>query len=115
MTVRPVEWDVLHPLDGRPIAVVRLLVLGPNREPYYRAVSPETDRTQRRLIGYWGTLDHAHDGVLALYEHASRRSLSGGDLPPSRTLVPQKAPPGERTPEHRTGYAARPAKHGSRA
>jgi|GEM_PF-5780134 len=87
VTIRPCEWDVLHPLDGRPLAVVRLLILGPNREPYYRAVSPEPKREQRRLIGYWGSLEHAHDGVLALYEHLSRKSLSGGDMAPTRALV----------------------------
>ncbi|GAA1420506.1 hypothetical protein GCM10009640_09930 [Agrococcus citreus] len=111
MTIRPCEWDVLHPLDGRPPAVIRLLVMGPNREPYYRAVSPEPDRSQRRLIGYWGSLEHAHDGVLALYEHLSQRSLAGGDMPPSRPLVPQKPAPG--APEQRR--AARPAKHSTRA
>ena len=84
---------MLHRLDGRPLAIVRLLTLGPNREPYYRAVSPEPDRAQRRLIGYWGSPEHAHDGVLALYEHASRKSLAGGDMPPSRPLVPHKPPP----------------------
>lgn len=102
---------MLHPLDGTPLAVVRLLILGPNREPYYRAVSPEPEREQRRLIGYWGSLEHAHDGVLALYEHLSRRSLAGGDMPPSRPLVPQKPPP--RVHERRR--AARPVKHSSRA
>ena len=65
VTIRPCEWDVLHPLGGRPLAVVRLLVLRPNREPYYRAVSREPQREQRRLIGYRGSLEHAHDGVLA--------------------------------------------------
>lgn len=115
VTVRPIEWDALHPLDGRPIAIVRLLVLGRDREPYYRADSPEPNRTQRCLLGYWGTLDHAHDGVLARYEHASRRSLSRGDLPPTCSLVPQEAPPGGSTPRHRPGYAARSARHSSRS
>lgn len=111
VTIRPCEWNVLHPLDGRPLAVVRLLILGPNREPYYRAVSPEPQREQRRLIGYWGSLEHAHDGVLALYAHLSRKSLSGGEMAPTRALVPQKPPPGEQE----AGRASRPAKHSSRA
>lgn len=111
MTLRPIEWDVLHPLDGRPIAVVRLVALGPRREPYYRAVSPEPDRPQRRLVGYWGSLDEAHDGVLALYEHLSNRALAGGDAPPSRPLVPQKPPPAPFEP----GKASRPRLHSSRA
>lgn len=104
MTIKPCEWDVLHPLDGRPLAIVRLLTLGPDREPYYH-------RAQRRPIGYWGSLERAHDGVLALYEHMSRRSLAGGDMPPSRPLVPQKPPPG--VPER--GRAATPVKPSSRA
>lgn len=141
MTIRPAEWDVLHPLDGRPIAVVRLVLLGPAREPYYRAVTPEDDRSQRRLIGYWSSVDHAHDGVLALYERASGRSTSGGGREPARPLVPQKPPPCAPTPAparagaataragaataragvaterppQRQGYAARPALHASRA
>ncbi|MGY3128145.1 hypothetical protein ACVWW9_001644 [Agrococcus sp. UYP33] len=111
MTLRPAEWDVLHPLDGHPIAIVRLVQLGTRREPYYRAVSPEPDRALRRLIGYWGTVDEAHEGVLALYERASGRSLAGGDRPPSRPLVPQKPPPG--TPQQ--GTPARPRLHAARA
>lgn len=135
MTIRPAEWDVLHPLDGRPVAVVRLVLLGPTREPYYRAVTPEDDRSQRRLIGYWSSVDHAHDGVLALFERASGRSTSGGGREPARPLVPQKPPPCAPTaaplpgasapqrragaatarPPQRQGYAARPALHASRA
>ncbi len=112
MTLRPAEWDVLHPLDGHPIAIVRLVQLGQRREPYYRAVTPEDDRALRRLIGYWGSVDEAHEGVLALYERASGRSLAGGDRPPSRPLVAQKPPPGaSRTP----GTPARPRLHAARA
>lgn len=114
MTLRPAEWDVLHPLDGHAIAIVRLVQLGPRREPYYRAVTPEpeTERVQRRLIGYWGSVDEAHEGVLALYEHASGRSLAGGDRPPSRPLVPQKPPPES---AQRQGMPARPRLHSARA
>ncbi|MGM1028320.1 MAG: hypothetical protein ACQEWM_00450 [Actinomycetota bacterium] len=111
MTLRPAEWDVLHPLDGHAIAIVRLVQLGPRREPYYRAVTPEPDRALRRLIGYWGTVTKAHEGVLALYEHASGRSLAGGDRQPSRPLVPQKPPPEARS----AGAPARPRLHASRA
>lgn len=112
MTLRPAEWDVLHPLDGHPIAIVRLVQLGERREPYYRAVTPEGDRALRRLIGYWGSVDEAHEGVLALYERASGRSLAGGDRAPSRPLVPQQPPPGEAA---RPGTPARPQLHAARA
>lgn len=111
VTNRPVEWDVLHPLDGSMIAIIRLVWLGPRREARYRAVSPEADRGERTLIGYWETLDAAHEGVLALYERVIGRSLGGGNLPPSRPLVPQAPPPGGAEP----GRPARPARHSSRA
>lgn len=55
MTLRPVEWDVLHPLDGQPLAIIRLVYLGARREPYYRAVTANPDRAERKLIGYWAT------------------------------------------------------------
>lgn len=52
MTMRPIEWDVLHPLNGQPLAIVRLVYPGPRREPYYRAVTANPDRAQRKLVGY---------------------------------------------------------------
>lgn len=111
MAMRAVEWEVRTPLEGLVVAIVRLVELGRRREHYYRAVTANPDRSQRRLIGYWGSADDAHDGVLALYEHGTGRSLSGGDTKPSRALVPQKPPP----PDEPPGMAARPAVHSSRA
>lgn len=111
VTLRPVEWDVLHPLDGQPLAIVRLVWLGPRREAYYRAVTANPERAARKLIGYWPTLDDAHTACLALYERATGRSLSAGNRPPSLTVPPQKPPP----LEHREGMAARPRLHSARA
>lgn len=93
MTIRAAEWDVLHPLDGAPLAVVRLVLLGPRREPYYRAVTAQPDRAQRRLLGYWSSVEQAHEAALALFERSTGRALSGGDGRPQRAVPPQKPPP----------------------
>lgn len=94
MALRAVEWEVCTPLDGHLIAIVRLVRLGSRAEPYFRAVTPEADRSQRRLIGYWGSAEEAARGVLALYERATGRALSGGgNRPSTMQLVPQKPPP----------------------
>ena len=94
--MRPVEWEVRHPISGDAIAVVRVVALGPRREWYARAVTPERDRAARSLIGYWASPDEAHQGVLALYERRTGRSLAaGGGGAPTLPLVPMKPPPGE--------------------
>lgn len=111
MTLRPTEWDVLHPLTGLPLAIIRLIYLGPRREPYYRAVTANPDRAQRKLVGYWGDLDDAHTACLALHEKATGRSISGGDRQPQMHVPAQKPPPGK----HETGRAVRPQRHATRA
>lgn len=94
MTMRPVEWEVRHPVSGDAIAVVRVVALGPRREWYARAVTPEHDRAARSLIGYWASPDEAHQGVLALFERRTGRSLAaGGGGAPTLPLVPMKPPP----------------------
>lgn len=101
VTIRPAGWDVLHPLDGPHIAVVRLVLLGPHRDPFYRVVTPERGRSQRRLLGYWATLELSHEAALALYERATGSAIEGGGRPPSR-IVPEAstshAPRGSRGP-----------------
>ncbi len=64
MTLRPVEWEVRLPLSGEAVAIVRAVQLGPRGEVYLRAVTPDANRSQRELIGYWGSPQEAHDGVL---------------------------------------------------
>ncbi|QCR18818.1 hypothetical protein [Agrococcus sp. SGAir0287] len=113
MTMRPVEWEVRHPASGELIAIVRMVALGPRREWYARAVTPEEDRARRALIGYWASPDEAHRGVLALYERRTGRSLAaGGSGAPTVPLVPMKPPPASRA---EPGMAARPMRHASRA
>lgn len=108
MGLSAIEWMLRHPLSGHPIALVRLVQLGAARESYFRAVTPEADSSARQLIGYWGSLDDAERGTLALYERASGASISGAGAPgPSLALIPQKPPPTSPTP----GRAAAPAQH----
>lgn len=111
MTLRPIEWDVLHPLAGQPLAIIRLVYLGARREPYYRAVTANPDRAARILVGYWGTLDDAHTACLALHEQATGRAISGGDQPPQLQVPARKPPPAA----HESGRAARPRIHAARA
>lgn len=111
MTLRPVEWDVLHPLTGQPLAIIRLVWLGARREPYYRAVTANPDRAARKLVDYWGTLDDAHAAVLALYERATGQSISGGNAKPTLQAPAQKPPPAALE----QGKAARPRLHASRS
>lgn len=110
MTIRPAEWDVLHPLDGSCIAVVRLVMLGPQREPYYRAVTPQQDRSKRVLLGYWASLELAHEAALALLEQRTGEAIEGGGRRPSRHVPPQKPP----SAPYPTGEPTRPDRHGKR-
>lgn len=73
-----VEWEVRHPLDGAMIAIIRLVHLGPAREPYYRAVTANPDPAQRRLIGYYGSAQDAHDASMYMLEQATGTGVSGG-------------------------------------
>jgi len=105
VTLRPVEWEVRLPLSGEAVAIVRAVSLGPRGEVYLRAVTPDADRSQRELIGYGGSPQEAHDGVLALYERRTNRGL------PTLPLVPQEPPP---EPGGVRGTAARPRQHARR-
>lgn len=111
MTMRPVEWEIRHPVSGDLIAILRVVALGPRREWYARAVTPEADRSRRTLIGYWASPDEAHRGVLALFERRTGRSFPAGAAEPAPPLVPMKPPPDA----HEPGMAARPRRHASRA
>ena len=86
MTLRPVEWEVRLPLSGEAVAIVRAVQLGAHGDVYLRAVTPDADRSQRDLIGYWASPQEAHDGVLALYERrAAQRSNAVNRALPTAT------------------------------
>lgn len=88
-----VEWEVRTPLDGLPVAVVRLVHLGAAREPYYRAVTANPVPELRRLIGYYASAGDAHDAALYMLEQATGRSVTGGGGAARLQPVPQKPPP----------------------
>lgn len=112
MTLRPVEWEIRHPLSGDPIAIARVVHLGSRQEPYTRAVTANPVTELRRLIGYWVSPQDPHDGVLAILEQSTGRAIEGGDQPPRRELVPQKPPPSEK---RQPGRPAKPRRHATRA
>ena len=66
---------------------------------------------RRRLLGYWGTLEEAHEAALALLEQRTAQAIEGGGRPPSRQVPPQKPP----SAPYPTGQPARPRLHSSRA
>jgi hypothetical protein len=95
MALRPVEWLVGHPSSPSPVAIIRLLRLGPDRELYYRAVT-YADAPARKLIGYWASLEDAEQGATAAFEATmpkAWRMTGGGSERPPMLPPPQKPPP----------------------
>lgn len=88
-----VEWEVRHPLSGQEVAIIRLVHLGPKHEPYFRAVTANPDPKQRKLIGYYGSAEDAHDASLYMLEQATGVGISGGNKLPSARFVEPKPPP----------------------
>ncbi|MCW4458203.1 hypothetical protein [Microbacterium sp. MPKO10] len=92
----PVEWVIKSVRKDYPAAVVKMLHLGPKHDVYFRAVTYSPHPDQRRLIGYWGSLDEAVRNV----QHWEMSKLppawlaTGGstirEMPPA---TPQKPPP----------------------
>lgn len=82
------------------------MLLGAHRDPFYRVVTLERDRSARKLVGYWWTLELAHEAALAPYERATGSAIAGGGRPPSREVPAQKPPPRG----YPTGVAARVAR-----
>ncbi|MET1051858.1 MAG: hypothetical protein ABWX65_04380 [Mycetocola sp.] len=94
--ITPVEWVVTHSAASGPIAVVRRLRLGPDRDLYFRAVTWHDDPAQRELVGYWGSLDEAVQNVYGLYERSLPPQFlmtGGGTAREPHALTKPKAPP----------------------
>lgn len=90
-----VEWVVPHPqVQGAAGAIIRLVSI--DRQPYWRVVTGERDRSQRSLIGYWGSLEEAEHNAIAWWERKLPHLLAegGSRFREPRQLTPQKPPPG---------------------
>lgn len=95
----PVEWVVTHSSSQEPIAVVRRLRLGPQRELYFRAVTWHVDPAKRELVGYWGSAEEAVQNVYGLFERSLPPQFlmtSGGTAREPLPLTKPKAPPAGR-------------------
>lgn len=110
----PVEWVVTHSAATGPIAVVRRLRLGPDRELYFRAVTWHADPARRELVGYWGSVEEAVQNVYGLYERSLPPQFlmtDGGTAREPLALTKPKAPPAAPlTPDassHRSPSASR--------
>lgn len=98
----PVEWVVTHSAAKEPIALVRRLRLGPNRDLYFRAVTWRRDVTKRELVGYWSSLEEAVQNVYGLYERSLPPQFlmtGGGTTRQPAPLTKPKPPPASTNPE----------------
>jgi hypothetical protein len=98
----PVEWMVTHSAASEPIAVVRRLRLGPQRELYFRAVTWHRDSTRRELVGYWDSLEEAVQNVYGLYERSLPPQFlmtGGGTTREPQPLTKPKPPPASARPK----------------
>ncbi|QPZ39687.1 hypothetical protein [Paramicrobacterium chengjingii] len=92
----PVEWVIKSAREDNPIAYVRMLHLGPQHELYFRAVTYSPHHDQRRLLGYWGSLEEAIRNIhhIELSKLPAAWLATGGattkEIPAS---TPQKPPP----------------------
>lgn len=103
----PVEWVVTHSAAKEPIALVRRLRLGPNRDLYFRAVTWHRDATKRELVGYWGSVEEAVQNVYGLYERSlpPQFLMTGGGTTRQPAPLTKPKPPPASVP-----YPARPAR-----
>jgi hypothetical protein len=102
----PVEWVVTHSAAKDPIAVVRRLRLGPQRELYFRAVTWHSVSAHRELVGYWGSLEEAVQNVYGLYERSLPPQFlmtGGGTAREPQRLTRPKPPPTAGSAEARPG------------
>jgi hypothetical protein len=94
LSVEPSEWVVL--VHRRAYAVIRRVTIAGD-DDFWRVVTGEDDRSRRRLIGYWGSLEEAAHNALAYVEHrlpsAWMATGTATSLVP-RSATPQKPLPG---------------------
>ncbi|GHD42126.1 hypothetical protein D9V29_01315 [Mycetocola manganoxydans] len=98
----PVEWVVTHSAAKEPIAIVRRLRLGAERELYFRAVTWNADPAKRELVGYWGSAEEAVQNVYGLFERSLPPQFlmtGGGTARQPQPLTKPKPPPASARPQ----------------
>lgn len=58
------EWVVTRDSTREPVAVIRVVTMGPRNESFYRVVTWAPTSDARRLVGYYRTLEEADRAVL---------------------------------------------------
>lgn len=105
LVVEPSEWVVI--VHRRVYAVIRCVVIA--GDEYWRVVTGDQDRAQRRLVGYWGSLDEASHNALAYVERqlpSAWMATGTATFTTPREMTPQKPPPvvvGDESPWHVPG------------
>lgn len=93
LTVEPSEWVVI--VHRHVYVVIRCVVIA--GVEYWRVVTGDDDRSRRRLVGYWGSLEEASHNALAFVEHQLPPAWMATGTATShrpREMTPQKPPPG---------------------
>jgi hypothetical protein len=58
------EWVVMRESTSEPVAIIRVVRMGPRNETFYRVVTWAPTSEGRRLVGYYPTLAEADRAVL---------------------------------------------------
>jgi hypothetical protein len=58
------EWIVMRDSAREPVAVIRVVTMGPRNQSFYRVVTWAPNSEGRRLVGYYRTLEEADRAVL---------------------------------------------------
>ncbi|GAA2176236.1 hypothetical protein GCM10009846_29220 [Agrococcus versicolor] len=88
LSVEPSEWVVM--VHRRAYAVIRRVTIAGD-DGFWRVVTGEDDRSRRRLIGYWGSLEEAAHNALAYVEHRLPSAWMATGT--STSVVPRAATP----------------------
>jgi len=58
------EWVIMRDSKMHPAGVIRMLKMGPRHETFYRVVTWAPTSADRRLVGYYPTLEAADRSIL---------------------------------------------------
>lgn len=92
VSVEPSEWVIV--VHRRVYVVIRCIEIA--GQEYWRVVTGEEVRSQRRLVGYWGTFDEASTNAIAYVEQQLPPAWLATNTATFRSpgkMTPQKPPP----------------------